>query len=143
MNREEKNNLLVGSAVILFLTFLSFVVFQTKDKSSINAQYVLISSIPSMKTLHPGDAVFMEGKKVGVVQDVSAGISAAFVAVRMKVSKEAFDAIGEDSIAWIEEADSSDEALVIIKKGTVAKTSRFVKIKSVRGIQPLTNENTK
>lgn len=136
VDREEKNNLLVGAIVTLILIGGIFAIFLAKDNSEVSARYVLISSIPTDKALRVGDFVFMNGKKIGVVQSVSQGTPRGYLAVRMKVSGEAFDSIGEDSIAWISASGSPEGAVVVIEQGGVAKSSRFVKIKPVQGVLP-------
>lgn len=136
VNREEKNNLLVGAIVTLVLIGGVFAIFLAKDNSEVSARYVLISSIPTDKVLRVGDLVFMNGKKIGVVQSVSEGTPRGYLAVRMKVSGEAFDSIGEDSVAWVSASGSPEEAMVVIEQGVIAKSTRFVKIKPVRGVLP-------
>lgn len=134
MDRTEKKNLIVGSIVIAAaVLFFGYLLLSPKSDNS-SREYIVISTLPATPGLVEGTPVFMDGKKIGMVQKVVVSSKRNITNVRMGIKKESFGHIGTDSVAWIERTESGLVKHVAIRRGRPGAFGQFIRIKPVRGI---------
>ena len=135
MNREERRRTIVGFIVLVLMILAAIALFSVRNNNEASEKYVVIASFPERLGLNEGDDVVMNGAVVGAVRKLSDDNPTPSVAVRMKVSGPAFDAIGQDATAWIEYSTPEQKARLVIEPGKADKRGRFIKIKPVHGIE--------
>ena len=141
MNRIDRQQTIVGAAVLASLAVIIVIIFSVRDDGAASDRYIVIASLPEHSELKAGDAVYMNGNRVGAVQNISDGHPPPNIAVRMKISKKAFKSLGTESVAWIEYSTPEQKTRVLIQPGKPDGRGRFFKIKPVLGIEPPSRES--
>ena len=133
MTPEDKKKFIIGAAVTAVLLLGAVLILKLDGDENSSKRYVVLSEIPGTPEIQKDDPVIIGERIVGFVVKATPTGNGKSVAVRMSVEKEAFETIGENTVAWVGNTVEGETA-VIIEPGAKTPDRGFVKIKAVKGI---------